>query len=158
MQTQSLVSVECTQLQLSSRLHAYDLGNEELQILNTRDGLLNDICINGLPALLQALFIRDPRHHNSASRCVVFSTYDLYRIRYKASDAELWRSTYRREFWSKAVWIIPIHRRTENHWVMAVLHLERREVHLYDSFGRRPAWHQDVQVCFFYKLYKFSTP
>ncbi len=110
---------------------------------------MNDLCINGSLVLLQELFLRDPQHCDRASQCVVFSTYDLHRIHYKASDAELWRNTHRREYWSKTVWIIPIHRRGANHWVMAVLYLERKEVHLYDSFGSQPAWHQDVQVCYF---------
>lgn len=39
---------------------------------------------------------------------------------------------------------------------MAVLHLEHREVHLYDSFGRRPAWHQDVQVRVFWVIIFFD--
>ncbi|KJA14936.1 hypothetical protein HYPSUDRAFT_412056 [Hypholoma sublateritium FD-334 SS-4] len=63
-----------------SRSQAFDLGSAELQILSAKDGLLNDVCMNGLPKLLQALFIRDPQHQIPAGRCTIFSTYDLNRI------------------------------------------------------------------------------
>ena len=116
-------------------------------MLSVQDALLTDTCINGLSALLQAIIGRDPQHLDTANQCVIFSSYDLVRIHYKVPDAELWRSTYRREYWKKKIWIIPIHRQAERHWVLAVLHLESKVVHLYDSLGmRQSAWNQDVKV------------
>ncbi|KAF8178009.1 hypothetical protein BJ912DRAFT_856565, partial [Pholiota molesta] len=123
----------------------YHLSNSELQILNTKDALLDDICINGLSTFLHELFTRDPHHHASASRCAIFSTYELIRIRYKAPDVELWKSTYRHNFWTKDIWIVPIHRRSECHWVLAIVYLQRREVHLFDSLAGRASWNRDVQ-------------
>lgn len=114
--------------------------------MGAKSGLLNDGCMNGLPALLQEIFVAAPQYQDSASRCAIFSTYDLHRIRYKAPDAELWRNTYRREYWTKDTWIIPIHRRSECHWVLAVLYLQRREVHIFDSLAGKAAWRQDIQV------------
>lgn len=113
--------------------------------------------MNGLPSLLQALFNRDPQHTISASRCVIFSTYDLNRIRYKATDAELWRNTYRREFWTKDIWILPIHRRSECHWVLAVIYLQHKEVHIFDSLAGKASWHRDIQVLFTSKLFTLES-
>ena len=129
-----------------SQSQGFDLGPTELQILSSKDSLLNDICINGLSKLLQALFIRDSWHQTSAGRCAIFSTYDLNRIRYQASDHELWRSTRRLNFWERDIWIIPVHRRTENHWVLAVLYLQHKEVHVFDSLAVRASWDQDIKV------------
>lgn len=134
--------------QPTSQSQAYHLSNNELQILNTKDALLDDICINGLSTFLHELFARDPHHHASASRCAIFSTYELIRIRYKAPDVELWRSTYRHEFWAKDIWIVPIHRRSECHWVLAIVYLRRREVYLFDSLAGKASWNRDVQVLF----------
>lgn len=111
-----------------------------------KDGLLNDVCMNGLPKLLQELFARDPQHRLPAGRCAIFSTYDLNRVCYRASNSELWRSTYRHKFWEKDVWIIPIHRPLERHWVLAVLYLQHREVHVFDSLAGKASWSQDITV------------
>ena len=129
-----------------SPAEAFDLGSRELQILSSRTSFLNDICMNGLPKLLQALFARDLRHQVSSSKCAIFSTYDLNRIRYRASDAELWRNTRRLKFWEKDVWIIPIHRPQERHWVLAVLYLQFKEVHVFDSLAGKLSWHSDIEV------------
>ena len=138
-------------MQIDSNRHnccqsqGFDLGPTELQILSTKDSFLNAICMNGLSNLLKALFVRDSWHHSSASRCAIFSTYDLHRIRSNATDYELWRSTRHLKFWEMDIWILPIHRRTESHWVLAVLYLQRKEVHVFDSLAGR-AWNQDIKV------------
>ncbi|KAF8911109.1 hypothetical protein CPB84DRAFT_1657462, partial [Gymnopilus junonius] len=83
-------------------------------------------------------------HSMAAEHCAIFLTYDLNRIWYKALDAELWRSTYSKVFWSKLVWIVPIHRPSECHWVLAVVHLQLQEVHLFDSLAWRSSWRRDI--------------
>lgn len=134
--------------QPSSQSQAYHLSNSELQILNTKDTLLDNICINGLSTFLHELFTRDPQHHASASRCTIFSTYELIRICYKAPNVELWKSTYWHEFWAKDIWIVPIHRQSECHWVLAIVYLQHWEVHLFDSLAGMASWNRDVQVLF----------
>lgn len=128
------------------QFQTFNFDDRDMRILDTRNALLNDICMNGLAIALQALFLRDPTHSAAAERCAIFSTYDLNRIRYKAPDTELWRSTYRRDFWSKPVWIVPIHRPSQCHWVLAVVYHQLHEVHLFDSLAGRSSWLRDAQV------------
>ncbi|KAG1887308.1 hypothetical protein F4604DRAFT_1917113 [Suillus subluteus] len=67
---------------------------------------LNDTCINGCAALLYSEILTN----SHVQPCAIFSTHDLPRIRYKASDEILWRNTAWTSFWDKDVWILPIHR------------------------------------------------
>ncbi|PPQ96942.1 hypothetical protein CVT26_005960 [Gymnopilus dilepis] len=57
--------------------------------LNSPTAILNDICINGLAYYLRAMLSNDQRYQTSSAECAVFSTHDLVRIRYKASDQDL---------------------------------------------------------------------
>ncbi|KAF9479003.1 hypothetical protein BDN70DRAFT_807721 [Pholiota conissans] len=142
----------------SPYFQAYGLGADELRILTKTNALLNSSCINGLSALLQRLFTRDPLHSAAANRCVIFSTYDLVRIDYKASDAELWRNTYRTEFWSKDTWIIPIHRQSQCHWVLAVVYLSSGRIHLFDSLAGRVSQRDIRNISIFIsRLFKLAT-
>jgi hypothetical protein len=79
--------------------------------------------------------------------CTILSTYDLPRILHNAPDDEIWCNTKRTLFWSTRIWILPIHRPKESHWVVAIIKLDSREIFLYDSLaGTRSAWTADVQV------------
>lgn len=120
----------------------------DIAILNNSTSRLNDVCINGGAALLQEYFSL-PAHPacSHAQRCALLSTHDLVRVRYKADDADLWRNTYRSSFWLKDIWIIPIHRHSEAHWVLGVACLQTQELFLFDSLSGRRAWRQDVKVC-----------
>ncbi|KAF7979480.1 hypothetical protein HWV62_42311 [Athelia sp. TMB] len=69
--------------------------------------LLNDECINGAALLLQSHFIRE----FGSSDVAILSTHDLVRVRYGASDEDLWRNTKRSQYWTKDTWILPIHQR-----------------------------------------------
>ncbi|KAF9233292.1 hypothetical protein BU15DRAFT_54099, partial [Melanogaster broomeanus] len=77
----------------------------------------------------------------------VFSTHDLMRIRYNAPDEVLWKASEQTMFWSKDVWIIPIHRPSPvGHWVLCVAHFSRKELLLFDSLSEMKPWRADVQV------------
>lgn len=128
------------------QFQSFAFDSKTLQIFDTRNALLDDICMNGVAAVLQALFVRDPSRGVFAERCAIFSTHDLNRIRYKAPDADLWRSTYQKEFWLKDTWILPIHRPSDCHWVLAVIYLPCKEVHLFDSFASISSWKRDIEV------------
>lgn len=108
--------------------------------------MLNDVCLNGVAAYLQNIFIRDRECHRYTRRCALFSTHDLVRIRFKASDDELWRWLKKLQYWERDIWIIPIHRRRECHWVLAVVFHQRAEIAFYDSLAGKRLWHQDVKV------------
>ncbi|PPR04252.1 hypothetical protein CVT26_004197 [Gymnopilus dilepis] len=113
--------------------------------LDSPKALLNDTCINGLAYYLQAMISNDQRHQTSSAECAIFSTHDLVRIRYKASDQDLWRAISRTEFWRASTWIIPIHRPRESHWVLAVVYPHKGMVHVYDSLASKRGWPQDLE-------------
>lgn len=104
--------------------------------------LLNDDCINGAALLLQSHFISA----FGTSDVALLTTHDLVRIRYGASDEDVWRNTKRSEYWEKSVWVLPIHRRAAHHWVLCVIYPARKQLHLLDSFAERRGWFPDVKV------------
>lgn len=118
----------------------------DIRRLDNPTALLNDICINGLAYYLQAMLNADAKYHLHSHDCAIFSTHDLVRIRYKASDQDLWRSVSKTEFWRKLTWIIPIHRPRESHWVLAVIHLVDGRIQVYDSLASKRGWPQDLKV------------
>ena len=114
----------------------------DLEILQSPTACLNDTCINGCIPLLFSLI-----QPSNAHRFAVFSTHDLVRVRYNADDASLWRAMKHIIFWSKDIWIVPIHRTDPvGHWVLCVAHLLSCELFLFDSFGERHGWRANVQV------------
>lgn len=104
--------------------------------------LLNDDCINGAALLLQSHFV----NQFGASDIAILTTHDLVRIRYGATDDQLWRNTKRSEYWMKSRWILPIHRKAACHWVLCVIHPGKKQLYLMDSFAERRAWFSDVKV------------
>ncbi|KAF8835149.1 hypothetical protein BDN67DRAFT_873149, partial [Paxillus ammoniavirescens] len=77
----------------------------------------------------------------------VFSTHDLTCIQYNAPDKILWKATAWTLFWSKDLWIIPIHRPLLiGHWVVCIAYFSCKELQLFDSLGEQKPWRADVQV------------
>lgn len=105
--------------------------------------MLNDECINGGALLLQSHFV----HEFGSSDVAILSTHDLVRARYGATDNDLWRGAKRSEYWTKATWVLPIHRKDAHHWVLCVIHPARKQLHLIDSFAERRGWFSDIKVC-----------
>ena len=106
------------------------------------DVCINDVCINGCIHLLFSL-IKPP----DADRFAIFSTHNLLRIRYNASDESLWKVTRHTMFWTKDTWIIPIHRPSPvGHWVLCITLLPCRELRLFDSLAEEQGWSADVEV------------
>ncbi|KAG1770194.1 hypothetical protein EDD22DRAFT_977211 [Suillus occidentalis] len=76
----------------------------------------------------------------------IFSTHDLPRICYNAVDDILWRNTSWTRYWEKDVWVLPIHRPANvGHWVVCVIYLSRKELHLFDSLAEQKPWKHDVK-------------
>ncbi|PPQ96513.1 hypothetical protein CVT26_010429 [Gymnopilus dilepis] len=113
------------------------------QLTSYRDHLLHlnlkDICINGLASFFQTMTANDSECNPDYS-CAIFSTHDLVRIHYKASDQDLWRSISRSQYWNASVWIIPIHRPRESHWVLAAANVLEGRIYLYDSLASMRGW------------------
>ena len=116
---------------------------EDVVILANPTSCLNDVCINGCITLLFSS-IKPPNSWHFA----VFSMYDLLCICYNASDESLWKGTWHTTFWTKDIWIIPIHRPSPvGHWVLCVALISHHELHLFDSLAKEKPWRADVQVC-----------
>ena len=116
---------------------------EDVSILANPTSCLNDMCINGCIALLFSS-VKPP----DSRRFAVFLTYDLLCVHYNASDESLWKGTRHTTFWTKDIWIIPIHRLSPvGHWVLCVALISHHELRLFDSLAEEKPWQADVQVC-----------
>ncbi|KAI6025272.1 hypothetical protein BKA83DRAFT_4492027 [Pisolithus microcarpus] len=78
---------------------------KDINILASNEARLNDSCLNGSAALLYSLYL--PTHRGEIA---LFSTHDLPRIRYNATDNTLWKTMSWTKYWEKLTWILPIHR------------------------------------------------
>ncbi|KAJ7575862.1 hypothetical protein C8J56DRAFT_800901 [Mycena floridula] len=93
--------------------------------------------VNGLLALLQTISAE-------GSNVAVFSSFTLEYGARRSNDI-LWRQTKDTEFWHKDIWILPVHRLDEFHWVLAILAPRTRTILLFDSFGSGPrSWQRDL--------------
>ncbi|KAJ7839203.1 hypothetical protein B0H14DRAFT_3458801 [Mycena olivaceomarginata] len=118
----------------------------DLDRLRSPAGRLNGEILNGAAAALLNLFDGPTSLHNSgASRCALLNTYDLHRVRFNAPDPVLWRFLSDTRYWEKPVWIIPVHRPKEEHWVLVVAAVQENRLFFFDSLGLRSGWHQDMQ-------------
>ncbi|KAJ7339964.1 hypothetical protein DFH08DRAFT_704657 [Mycena albidolilacea] len=127
-----------------------DIEMSDLRRLHSATGRLNDVALNGGAAAL--LNIYDQPHSpyaGSAGDCALLSTFDLHRIHYKASDAVLWRNLSHTTYWEKRLWLIPIHRPKDQHWVIVVAAVHEERLFFLDSLGERRGWRQDIQVHLF---------
>jgi hypothetical protein len=121
---------------------------EDLHRIHSPTGRLNGFGLNGLAASLQSVFT-EPFASSAAlaNRCAVFSTYDFLRVHCRCRDDQLWRFTSPTAFWDKPVWILPIHRSQEEHWVVAAVHIRQQKIFFFDSLAQRTGWRGDLQVC-----------
>ncbi|KIL55541.1 hypothetical protein M378DRAFT_90770, partial [Amanita muscaria Koide BX008] len=71
----------------------------EMGILSTESACLNDVCVNGGAALFQSIF-------DTNSKFALLSTFDLPRIRYHATDQNVWRNIRHSLYWEKNIWVI----------------------------------------------------
>ncbi|KAG0695573.1 hypothetical protein DFH29DRAFT_984921 [Suillus ampliporus] len=147
---QDLVSNMCTDIvwdspEVATRVRP-SMGGFPQQVFEPRDisflasptAYLNDVCINGCAVLLQ-IDIPNPT-------VAIFSTHDLPCIRYNAADDILWHNTSWTRYWEKDVWVIPIHRPASvGHWVVCIIYLSRKEIHLFDSRAERKPWKHDLK-------------
>ncbi|KAK1233221.1 hypothetical protein PQX77_003630 [Marasmius sp. AFHP31] len=91
---------------------------------------VDDECINGCAALLQCNF------HDPKVSCAILSTFVIPEVLKNSMRTETaWRSAYRTQYWAKPIWVIPIHDKDQHHWGLAVVRVEKEEIHIFDSFG-----------------------
>src|ERR1700722_2831019 len=117
-----------------------EFTEQDINILHSPSGCLKDVCLNGGAAILQDTC--SSTSPDTCNRCALLSTFDLPRIRYKASDDDIWRNTRRSSYWLKNIWILPIHR--PGHWALCAILIDSRELYLFDSFAAQDPWRRDV--------------
>jgi Ulp1 protease family, C-terminal catalytic domain len=121
---------------------------KDIDILLSPTARLNNVCMNSGSALLQSWFSSPTMPSSiSSAQCAILSTYDIVRIRYNASDEDLWRNIHKTSYWLRDIWVLPIHRVSPvEHWVLCVIYLRSHELFVFDSFAARRPWRQDVKV------------
>ncbi|KAG2021067.1 sentrin-specific protease [Coprinopsis cinerea AmutBmut pab1-1] len=126
---------------------SFVFGRREIDMLSGPN-CLNDECMNGLAAHFYHSIVPDLSFgdFNCAPECALFSSHDLLMVKARYTDGDFWRRTKGTSYWCKALWILPIHRPDEHHWVLAVVYPRERRVVLFDSLGRRRGWDHDLQL------------
>ncbi|KAF9469487.1 hypothetical protein BDZ94DRAFT_692 [Collybia nuda] len=118
----------------------------DLAIMESPCARLNDICLNGIAKYFHIMTSNpsNPAHFHS-QKCALFSTYDLLMTRYNATDDEMWRRTRKVQYWTRDIWILPIHRsRPAEHWVQCTISMKTRELLLFDSFAEAFLWKHEI--------------
>ncbi|KAF7301143.1 hypothetical protein MIND_00678700 [Mycena indigotica] len=114
---------------------------EDLARLKGPTQWLNNFCINGVAtAIMKTLLTPE-----DLSRSALLDTLDLHRVQYGSDDAVLWHHLAPTEYWCKPLWLIPVHRRSQQHWVLAVVSVEEKLVFFYDSFAEVEGWEADFK-------------
>ncbi|KAF7367143.1 hypothetical protein MSAN_00974000 [Mycena sanguinolenta] len=122
----------------------------DLQRIATPTGRLNGFGLNGVAAALQS-FIGHSTYGDtagtvaSAAACAVLSTYDLPRVRYKEGDDVLWKHVSPTRYWEKKLWLLPIHRPADVHWVFVAVFIQDQQLYFFDSLGERRGWRRDLR-------------
>lgn len=136
----------------TTRVYHHDQGREmfdrrEMSIMRSPSERLNDSCLNGIATVLRHQFCQSTSLTWQASqRCALFNTHHLPMMRYHVPDSELWRRTKRTQYWARDIWILPIHRRGSEHWVLCTVSLATRELFLFDSLAACSPWKCEVKV------------
>ncbi|KAG0699786.1 hypothetical protein DFH29DRAFT_983380 [Suillus ampliporus] len=114
---------------------------KDIKLLCSPTVCLNDVCINSCAALLYS----EPK--TPTLSCAIFSTHDFPRIRYNAPDDIVWRNVSWTRYWEKDIWVLPIHWPSDSigHWVICVIHVFNKELHLFDSLAEKKPWKTDIK-------------
>ncbi|KAJ7832793.1 hypothetical protein B0H14DRAFT_3711922, partial [Mycena olivaceomarginata] len=115
---------------------------EDIARFQSPTGRLCGFGLNGVAAALLELFTRTGE---SARQCALFSTYDLPRVHFRCSNSELWRVISPSKYWEKNLWLIPIHRRDEQHWVFVLVDVYAERIYFFDSLGG-DNWRPDLRL------------
>ncbi|KAJ7738454.1 hypothetical protein DFH07DRAFT_966042 [Mycena maculata] len=105
------------------------IEDTDLAPLRHPTSLLNNFCINGLAAALLEFCTHnmDPTAAGVARQCAVLTTHELPR------------------YWEKAVWIVPVHRLSEKHWVLIIVMPHEESMYFFDSMNGEN-WRPDLRL------------
>ncbi|KAJ6613526.1 hypothetical protein B0H10DRAFT_1647301, partial [Mycena sp. CBHHK59/15] len=124
----------------------HEMEASDISRLRSPTGRLNNFALNGVAALLLSLLSGSTSlWHGSALRCALFTTLDLPRVRYRATDSDLWKHMRHTQYWTKDLWLLPIHR-IEEHWVLCIVSVRTQQLFFFDSLSSCCGWRQDLIV------------
>ncbi|EFI28528.1 hypothetical protein CC1G_13550 [Coprinopsis cinerea okayama7 len=127
-----------------------DFPTQAIDILSSQGRQLDDDCINGGAALLQHLFtpLNSPTPGLSpAERCAILSTFSLVYVKNKRGMMKVWDMEKATEYWSKELWLLPMHRPAPvEHWVLCAIYPHHRQLLLFDSFGEKEPWADELPL------------
>lgn len=130
---------------LPARRFPVAMEEDTFQQFLSPSALLDDNSLNGAALLLQTQLLQS--EVDAAGSVVILSTHDLVRIQYGASDEQVWRNAKITQYWTKDIWILPIHRPEAHHWVLCVICLNKKRLCLFDSFAAKQPWHAESKIC-----------
>ncbi|KAF7299371.1 hypothetical protein MIND_00886400 [Mycena indigotica] len=134
---QRSANTSCTIIDITGRKHFID--STDLDRLLHRKRWLNNFCLNGVAAIIMQNFM------SPTSSCALLSTLDLHRVQYGTDDSVLWHHLAPTLYWEKDLWLIPIHRRQQQHWVFAIASKQEQLLFIYDSFADATGWNSDLE-------------
>lgn len=108
---------------------------------------LNDVCMNASSSLVHLCLLTNPSTQTAASRCAVFSSYVMRYAEDNSHDEDLWRNTKTNLYWRAKVWVIPVHRRDSEHWVVCTIYIDEGRILFFDSFANQATLQTMVPVC-----------
>ncbi|TFK18458.1 hypothetical protein FA15DRAFT_567760, partial [Coprinopsis marcescibilis] len=69
-----------------------------------------------------------------AQSCTIFSSFDLPLVQFQHPKDVLWHMTQHLKFWTKPMWIIPIHCQIPDwHWTVSTVNVHRWEIIIFKS-------------------------
>lgn len=125
------------------RFH-FSIEGDTFQQFLSPTARLNDNSLNGAAILLQTQLLKGG--NDTAASVAVLSTHDLVRMRDGSPDDQIWRCAKHTDYWLKDTWVLPIHRRDINHWVLCIIYPNKKQLRLFDSFAEQRPWHVDIKV------------
>jgi hypothetical protein len=130
---------DCHQKNQQRRIPARALSyftEPDIKWLETPGKMLDDACINGGALILQYVFTNlATTSSNPVNKITMLTSYDFPHIKHGASDDEIWRVANRSEYWDKGIWILPIHRAEQHHWILCAINVCNNEILTYDSLA-----------------------
>ncbi|KAJ6542921.1 hypothetical protein B0H19DRAFT_1076947 [Mycena capillaripes] len=113
-------------------LYTLEIEPADLDRLLAPRGRLNGESINGVLASLYIIFSRQYSPYAAAA-----TLHHSQHLQAPAGPTE---------YWTKSVWLLPIHRPAEQHWVCAVVDIPSQSVYCYDSLASQSGWRRDLCV------------
>ena len=108
------------------------IKSEDLNRLRNPSSQLNNVCVN-----LTSTVVHFNLWDDVSSKCAIMSSFIMTCIEDGANTDTVWKNTRFLSYWEHKVWLIPIHRRTQYHWMLCVVYVDEGKVHIFDSLASR---------------------